>query len=86
MASGAASVVASYGPTADLKAKFTVESFSIRFPNGQEERCNGGKFSAQALKLLNSVRPGNIVTIRHVVAKGPDGKTRELRSLGIELQ
>ena len=86
LASGAASVVASYGPTADLKAKFTVESFSIRFPNGQEERCNGGKFSAQALKLLNSVRPGNIVTIRHVVAKGPDGKTRELRSLGIELQ
>lgn len=86
LTSGAASVVASYGPTADLKAKFTVESFSVRFPNGQEEKCNGGKFSPNAINLIKSVRPGNIVTIRHVVAKGPDGKTRELRSLPIELQ
>lgn len=86
LASGAATVVASYGPTADLKAKFTVESFAVRYPNGQEEKCSGGKFSAQALKLLNSVRPGNMVVIRHVVAKGPDGKQRELRDLSIELQ
>ena len=40
----------------------------------------------EAIKLLKSVKPGNIIAIRHVMAKGPDGKTRELKTMSIELQ
>lgn len=86
MTSGQISIVASYGPDSPLKAKFTVENFSVKFPNGQEAKCSGGKLSADALSLMKQVRPGSAVWIRHVMAKGPDGKVRELRSLSIELQ
>jgi len=86
LASGAVSVVASYGPDALIVAKFTVKSFEVKFPNGQSVRCDGGKFSSQALALINKVSPGGIIAVRNVAAIGPDGKPRTLRSLSLELQ
>ena len=86
LTSGAVSIVASYGPENPLKAKFTVESFGIEFPNGQVIKSSGNKISAAALKLLKSVKPGNNIIVCQVMAKGPDGKIRELKSLPIKLQ
>lgn len=86
LVSGGAGVVADYGPEALIKAKFTVKSFSVKFPNGQEERCTGTKFSANAIKLIRTVKPGNVITIRNVLAVGENGEERTLRTLSIELQ
>ena len=86
LTSGQASIVASYGKDAAIQAKFTITSFSVKFPNGQSKPCSGGKFSADAIDLMKKVKPGNIIAIRDVRAKGPDGRERDLRSLSIELQ
>ena len=86
LTSGQASIVASYGKDAAIQAKFTITSFSVKFPNGQSIPCNGGKFSSGAIDLMKKVKPGNIIAIRDVKAKGPDGRERDLRSLSIELQ
>ncbi len=86
LTSGQATIVASYGKDAAIQAKFTISSFSVKFPNGQSKPCSGGRFSADAIDLMKKVKPGNIIAIRDVKAKGPDGKERDLRSLSIELQ
>lgn len=86
LTSGAITINASYGPDSPIKAKFDVQAFAVKFPNGQEVKCAGNKMSAEAIKLLKTVKPGNIIAIRHVVAKGPDGKPRELKTMSVELQ
>lgn len=78
-------IVADYGPDGLIKAKFTISGFAVKLPSGQEIQCKGDKMDAKALAAIQKLKAGNMVTLRYIKAKGPDGKEVTLRALPLEL-
>ena len=67
----------------DFQASFSVVKFDFGVTISgtyREVSISGGRFSAEALSLLNNLKPGNKVTLGGIVVKGPDGLPRPLGS------
>jgi gliding motility-associated protein GldM len=79
-------VVASYGKDGLVEAKFEVESFVVRMPDGTEIEVAGNKLNQKALKAIKGLKAGRIVTITSIKAKTEEGSVQTLRSLYIELR
>lgn len=82
------------GPYAKLEdsefdAKFTITSFKLVIVGkdgfAKPFVVNGTTFSGEAKDALDRVRPGDMVIIQDIKAKGPDGRPRELNSLTFTL-
>lgn len=80
MVAGNATLEAGYGEDISLRAKFTVHSFEVRFPDLSTVKCQGGKFSSEALKKMKDVRPGReSITIQKVQVRYPDNSIVQLK-------
>lgn len=80
MVAGNATLEAGYGEDISLRAKFTVHSFEVRFPDLSTVKCQGGKFSSEALKKMKEVRPGREgITIQKVQVRYPDNSIVQLK-------
>ncbi|MBR1480980.1 MAG: gliding motility protein GldM [Paludibacteraceae bacterium] len=82
--SGQAGIRASYGADIMLKAKFTITSFAVQFPNGERVKCEGNKFNAKVISNIKGLSFGSQIVIRDVKATGPGG-ARTLRNVPIEV-
>lgn len=76
-------VIASYGQDGLLDLKFTITSFQLQTSMGYSQSA-GNKFSKAQLDQLGKLKPGAMVNIVDIRAKGPEGK--EIRLQGIPLQ
>lgn len=82
---GNARIEASYGPDGLIQAKFQITGFAVKLPSGTELQNSGNKFDGKTLDAIKKLKAGNMVTIRYIKAKGPDGATVTLRALPLEL-
>lgn len=78
-----ATVIASYGSEGLLDLKYTITSFQLQTSMGYSQSA-GNKFSKTQLDQLGKLKPGAMVNIVDIRAKGPEGK--EIRLRGIPLQ
>ncbi len=86
---------ASPGPVAQLKdfyfqgVKFAVTSYDFIFIAKRQDpfiKANSGMaWSADILAKLQIAKPGDQIIIRNIKAKGPDGSTRSLNSISLEI-
>ena len=79
-----ATVVASYGEDALIKADFTVQSFQI-YAQGKYLQSNGPHYSAEQLALLKTLSMGTPVMFLGIKAKGPGGVVLDLRPISFVL-
>lgn len=78
-------VVASYGADGLIQAKFTITGFTVVMPSGTSFKINGDKFDQKSLAAIGKLTSGQMVTIKYIKAKGPDGKEVTLRALLVEM-
>ena len=78
-----ASVIASYGSEGLLDLKYNITSFQLQTSMGYSQSA-GNKFSKAQIDQLSKLKPGAMVNIVDIRAKGPEGK--EIRLRGIPLQ
>ena len=86
LASPGNEVVASYGEEGLVEAKFDVVGFVVRMPSGKPINVKGNKINQEALKEIERLKPGSLVTISSIEAKTKDGSRQTLRSFTIELR
>ena len=79
-------LVASYGPDGIVQAKFEIEKFTVKLPSGKQITVNGNKFNNAALTEIAKLKPGNMINVMSIEAKGQNGAMQTLRSLTIELR
>jgi gliding motility-associated protein GldM len=79
-----ATVVASYGEDALIKADFTVQSFQI-YAQGKYLQSNGPHYSGEQLALLKTLSMGTPVMFLGIKAKGPGGVILDLRPISFVL-
>ena len=79
-------MVASYGPDGIVQAKFEIEKFTVKLPSGKQITVNGNKFNNAALTEIAKLKPGNMINVMSIEAKGQNGAMQTLRSLTIELR
>ena len=79
-------LVASYGPDGIVQAKFEIEKFTVKLPSGKQITVNGNKFNNAALTEIAKLKPGNMINVVSIEAKGENGAMQTLRSLTIELR
>jgi len=78
------SIIASYGQDELIKANFNVTSFSMVAPNGIDD-TRGSKFSSKMKSFINNLEGGDYLIIKNIKAVGPDGKTRSLSPIQIQI-
>ncbi len=78
------SIIASYGQDELIKANFTVTSFTMVSPNGMDD-TRGSKFSSKMKSYINNLEGGDYLIIKNIKAVGPDGKTRSLSPIQIQI-
>ena len=79
-----ATVVASYGEDALIKADFTVQSFQI-YAQGKYLQSNGPHYSGEQLALLKTLSMGTPVMFLGIKAKGLGGVILDLRPISFVL-
>ena len=79
-----ANVIASYGPEGLLDLKYTVTSFQLQTSMGYTQSA-GNKFSKGQIDQLSKLKPGAVVNIVDIRAKGPEGKEVRLRGIPLTL-
>ena len=79
-------LVASYGSDGIVQAKFEIEKFTVKLPSGKQISVNGNKFNNAALNEIAKLRPGSMINVMSIEAKGQNGAMQTLRSLTIELR
>jgi len=77
-------IIASYGADELIEAKFEVESFSITTKIGTVD-ATGNKLSSRQLADIERLERGDVITFRNIKAKGPDGMTRSLGLLQVDI-
>ena len=77
-------LIASYGEDELLKANFSIVSFSMVTVVGSAD-SQGGKLSPAQIKLLDRLEGNDYITFKNIRAKGPDGKTRNLGLIQVQL-
>lgn len=78
------SLIASYGEDELLKANFKITSFTIVTVLGSAD-SQGGKLSSAQLAQIDRLEGGDYITFRNIKAVGPDGKTRNLGLIQVQL-
>jgi len=78
-------IVASYGTDGLIQAKFTINRFMVKLPNGTSSNVKGDKLDAKSIAEIKKLKQGNTVNILYIFATGPDGKEVQLRGLPLEL-
>lgn len=81
---GKTTLIASYGEDELLKANFKITSFSMVTVMGSAD-SNGPKLSPDQLAQLDRLEGGDYVTFKNIRAVGPDGKTRNLGLIQVQL-
>ena len=79
-----ATVVASYGEDALIKADFTVTSFQI-YAGGKYLPSSGAHYSSEQLAMLKTLTMGTPVMFLGIKAKGPGGVILDLRPISFVL-
>ena len=79
-----ASLIASYGEDALIKADFTIQSFQI-YAQGKYLQSNGPHYTAEQLALLKSLSMGTPVMFLGIKAKGPGGVVLDPRPISFVL-
>ena len=77
-------LIASYGEDELLKANFKITSFSMVTVVGSAD-SQGGKLSAAQIRLLDRLEGNDYITFKNIRAVGPDGKTRNLGLIQVQL-
>ena len=78
--------IASYGPDGLVQAKFEIISFAVRLPSGKTISVKGNKLNSAALAEIAKLKPGSMINIGSIQAKGENGALQTLRGLSIELR
>lgn len=78
------SIIASYGQDELIKANFSVTSFTMVSPGGNDD-AKGAKFSSKMRSYINNLEGGDYLIIKNIKAVGPDGKTRSLSPIQIQI-
>lgn len=78
------SIIADYGEDELVKANFTILSFRMVTAFGSKQATGSSLTSAQ-LADIDKMEGGEIIAFRDIKAKGPDGTTRDLNSVVVEL-
>jgi hypothetical protein len=79
-------IVASYGADEMIQAKFDIISFQVKLPTGAIISIQGDRLNDKAIAEIRKQKPGSMITLRLIKAKGPDGKEQTLRQLAFELK
>lgn len=79
-----AKLVASYGEDELVKANFTVTSFTMQTIIGVITNSSGELNSRQTAQL-EQLEGGDFIHLKNIKAVGPDGKTRSLNPITVEL-
>ena len=77
-------LIASYGEDELLKANFKITSFSMVTVVGSAD-SQGGNLSAAQIRLLDRLEGNDYITFKNIRAVGPDGKTRNLGLIQVQL-
>lgn len=79
-----AKLIASYGEEELVKANFTVTSFTMQTIVGVATN-NSGELNQRQLEMLNRLEGADFILLKNIQAVGPDGKTRSLNPITVEL-
>ena len=79
-----ATIIASYGPDGLLDLPFTIIGFKVKI-NGTYYDVKGNRFTQNEINKLSQLKKGADVIIADIRAKGPDGKTTNLKNLLLTL-
>ncbi len=79
-----ATVIASYGSEGLLDLQYSITSFQLQTSMGYSQSA-GNKFSKAQLDQLSKLKPGAVVNIVDIRAKGVDGKEVRLRGIPLTL-
>ncbi len=79
-----AKLVASYGEDELVKANFTVTGFTMQTIIGVVTSSNG-ELNSRQLSQLEELEGGDFIHLKNIKAVGPDGKTRSLNPITVEL-
>ncbi|PIE99520.1 MAG: hypothetical protein CR965_02185, partial [Paludibacter sp.] len=77
-------LIASYGKDQLIEAKFKITSFTMLTVIGVAS-SNSNKLTNKQLSYLQQLEGGDIITFKNIKAVGPDGKTRSLGLIQVEL-
>jgi hypothetical protein len=69
-----------------VQAKFEIISFAVRLPSGKTISVKGNKLNSAALAEIAKLKPGSMINIGSIQAKGENGALQTLRGLSIELR
>jgi gliding motility-associated protein GldM len=78
------SILASYGQDELIKANFTVTSFTMVTIFGSVN-ASGSRLNGRMLSDINKLEGGEMLTFKNIKAIGPDGKTRNLGIIQIQI-
>lgn len=78
------SIVASYGPDELVKANFNVTSFTMTTVMGSTN-SSAPSLSTRQLSDIDRLEGGDNITFKNIKAVGPDGKTRNLPPVTVQL-
>ncbi|MHB9055448.1 MAG: type IX secretion system motor protein PorM/GldM [Paludibacteraceae bacterium] len=79
-----ARLIASYGEDALVQAKFDITSFTQLTLQGVAS-SSGSQLSGRQKSDLEGLEGGDVITFKNIKAVGPDGKTRSLGVIQVEL-
>ena len=77
-------VIASYGPDELIQAQFNVVSFTMSTPFGAVDAV-GSKLTKRQLDEIDRLERGDFILFRNIKAVGPDGKTRSLSPIQVDI-
>lgn len=80
----AAKLIASYGEDELVKANFTITGFTMQTIVGVVS-TNSGELNARQTAMLSDLEGGDFILLKNIQAVGPDGKTRSLNPITVEL-
>lgn len=78
------SILASYGEDELIKANFSVTSFTMVTIFGSVN-ASGSRFSGRMLSDIDKLEGGDLLTLKNIKAVGPDGKSRSLSMIQIQI-
>jgi len=82
--SSGVSILASYGQDELIKANFSVTSFTLITIFGSVN-TTGSKLSGRMLSDIDKLEGGDLLTFKNIKAVGPDGKSRSLSLIQIQI-
>lgn len=79
-----AKLIASYGENELIKANFDITSFTMQTIMGVISN-NSGELNSRQIAMLSDLEGGDFILLKNIQAVGPDGKTRSLNPITVEL-